>query len=196
MEHRNKAAHEQRYRSRRRDDLDRLMSRSVRSLDPLSVDMHITGADDVETAAWTGAVGKRVQLVELPLLLTISRAAEVLAIRPAKAYQLAHRYEATGCEGLPVIRLGRSVRVPRWALLVLACTGRVVTLSALAAHEWEVRRPLNGRRVTISRRPVGRATGAVPRPRSSGGRPVGRVRRLPGPRRAGSFEPLGVRPLG
>lgn len=72
---------------------------------------------------------------ELPLLLTVEEAAEVLRIGRTLAYSLAHRYEESGgVTGLPVIRLGGCLRVPRWALLELACTGRVVSLSELAAH--------------------------------------------------------------
>ena len=72
---------------------------------------------------------------ELPLLLTVEEAAVVLRIGRTLAYSLAHRYEETGgVTGLPVIRLGNCLRVPRWALLELACTGRVVALSELVAH--------------------------------------------------------------
>ncbi len=44
----------------------------------------------------------------LPVLLTIEEAAQVLRIGRSLAYDLAHRYEATGGqEGLPVLRGGR-----------------------------------------------------------------------------------------
>ncbi len=76
-----------------------------------------------------------VSAAELPLLLTVEEAAVVLRIGRTLAYSLAHRYEERGgLEGLPVIRLGNCLRVPRWALLELACTGRVVALSELAAY--------------------------------------------------------------
>ena len=63
-------------------------------------------------------------------LLTVTEAAAVLGIGRTLAYQLVRQYEAShGREGLPVIRLGASVlRVPRWALMELAHTGRVVSL--------------------------------------------------------------------
>ena len=62
-------------------------------------------------------------------LLTIDEAARVLRIGRSSAYQLAHEYEASGgVAGLPVIRLGGCLRVPRWALLELVLTGRVVRL--------------------------------------------------------------------
>ena len=74
------------------------------------------------------------------MLLTVRQAAEVLGICPAKAYEMAHRYEATGREGLPVIRLDKLYRVPRWPFAVLVLTGRVVSLAELEAHGQQVRR--------------------------------------------------------
>jgi hypothetical protein len=65
----------------------------------------------------------------LPLLLTVEQAAQILCIGRSLAYDLAHRYEASGgLEGLPVLRLGGCLRVPTWALLELVTTGRVVCL--------------------------------------------------------------------
>ena len=62
-------------------------------------------------------------------VLTVEEAAGVLRIGRSLAYQLAREYDATGgVSGLPVIRLGGCLRVPRWALLELACCGRVVRL--------------------------------------------------------------------
>jgi hypothetical protein len=62
-------------------------------------------------------------------LVTIEEAARVLRIGRSLAYQLAHEYEASGgVTDLPVIRLGGCLRVPRWALLELVLTGRVVRL--------------------------------------------------------------------
>lgn len=62
-------------------------------------------------------------------LLTVDEATRVLRIGRSLGYQLVHDYEASGGEsGLPVIRLGGCLRVPRWALLELALTGRVVRL--------------------------------------------------------------------
>jgi Helix-turn-helix domain len=62
-------------------------------------------------------------------LLTVEEAAAVLRIGRSLAYQLAREYEASGgVSGLPVIRIGGCLRVPRWALLELACCGRVVRL--------------------------------------------------------------------
>ena len=79
-------------------------------------------------------VSRLASAAELPLLLTVEEAAGVLRIGRTLAYSLARRYEESGgVTGLPVIRLGGCLRVPRWALLELACCGRVVTLSELVA---------------------------------------------------------------
>jgi excisionase family DNA binding protein len=62
-------------------------------------------------------------------LLTVEEAARVLRIGRSLAYQLAAEYDASGgLGGLPVIRVGGCRRVPRWALVELAMTGRVVRL--------------------------------------------------------------------
>ncbi len=53
----------------------------------------------------------------LPDVLTVEEAATVLRIGRSAAYTLARRYRATGGrEGLPVIVLGRHLRVPRSGL--------------------------------------------------------------------------------
>ena len=53
-------------------------------------------------------------LEELPLVLTVAEAARALRISHTTAYELAHRWMVTGgAEGLPVIQLGRVLRVPR-----------------------------------------------------------------------------------
>ncbi len=68
-------------------------------------------------------------VVDRPLL-TIAEATRVLRIGRSLGYQLAREYLASGgTSGLPVIRLGsQCLRVPRWALMELATTGRVVRL--------------------------------------------------------------------
>jgi hypothetical protein len=69
-------------------------------------------------------------------LMTVTEAAAELRIGRSKAYELARLYLATGGRvGLPVIRVGAaSLRVPRWALLVLIHTGRVVSLTEAAVE--------------------------------------------------------------
>jgi hypothetical protein len=133
------------------------------------------------------------ELAGLPLLLTIRQAARVLDVCPAKAYEMAHRYEATGCEGLPVIRLDKLYRVPRFAFAVLILTGRVVTVVELEVHAQQVLQQL-------SRQPATIATPAVVEPEtvvrssSRGRRDGGRAGRSPGSRRAGSVEQLRLLP--
>jgi excisionase family DNA binding protein len=57
----------------------------------------------------------------VPRFLTVEEAAAVLRIGRTSAYELARRWLATsGREGLPVIRLGRTLRVPQAALERLA----------------------------------------------------------------------------
>ena len=49
-----------------------------------------------------------------PDFLTVEEAAAVLRIGRSKAYELAREYLATdGVSGMPVIRLGKQLRVPR-----------------------------------------------------------------------------------
>jgi hypothetical protein len=53
-------------------------------------------------------------MTELPNFFTVEEAAEIVRIGRTLAYQQAARYEATGgAEGLPVVRIGRLLRVPR-----------------------------------------------------------------------------------
>ena len=50
-------------------------------------------------------------------VLTVEEAARVLRIGRSAAYEQARRYLVSGgAEGLPVLRLGRALRVPRHAL--------------------------------------------------------------------------------
>jgi excisionase family DNA binding protein len=52
-----------------------------------------------------------------PQTLTVEEAAKVLRIGRTAAYALAREWRATnGASGLPVLELGRSLRVPRHAL--------------------------------------------------------------------------------
>jgi hypothetical protein len=65
-----------------------------------------------------------------PPLLTIDEAADVLRIGRSLAYGMAHLYESSdGRDGMPVLRFGSNIRVPRWALAELLTTGRVVRLA-------------------------------------------------------------------
>ena len=63
------------------------------------------------------------------LVLTVEEAAQILRIGRTFAYQQARRYLTTGgVAGIPVVQIGALLRVPRWALLELALTGRLVRL--------------------------------------------------------------------
>lgn len=60
------------------------------------------------------------EAADQPEVLTVEEAAAVLRIGRSAAYALARRYRATGGrEGLPVIELGRNLRVPRVGLVRL-----------------------------------------------------------------------------
>jgi excisionase family DNA binding protein len=58
---------------------------------------------------------------ELPAFLTVEEAAAVLRIGRTSAYQLCQRWlDSSGRVGLPVVRVGRQLRVPRAALARMA----------------------------------------------------------------------------
>ncbi|MGH9026385.1 MAG: helix-turn-helix domain-containing protein [Acidimicrobiia bacterium] len=62
--------------------------------------------------------------MEQPAFVRIEDAARILSISRSSAYELANIWLATeGETGLPVVRLGRSLRVPRAALERLAAIG-------------------------------------------------------------------------
>ena len=63
-------------------------------------------------------------LDELPDFLTVEEAAAVLRIGRTSAYLLCQRWRYSGGDaGLPVVRVGRQLRVPRAALVRLAEAG-------------------------------------------------------------------------
>lgn len=71
-------------------------------------------------------MSQRVMNQSVPDFLTVEEAAQVLRIGRGAAYALARQWRATdGTEGLPVIVLGKSLRVPRAALERL-CGGPLV----------------------------------------------------------------------
>ena len=56
-------------------------------------------------------------MTELPEFLTVEEAADLLRIGRTSAYALAREWRETGGrKGLPVVELGRQLRVPRAAL--------------------------------------------------------------------------------
>ncbi len=68
----------------------------------------------------TREYGMRRALSEYPDLLTVEEAADYLRISRALGYQLARQYRLSdGAAGLPVVQLGRCLRVPRDELALL-----------------------------------------------------------------------------
>jgi hypothetical protein len=66
-------------------------------------------------------------LEELPEFLTVEEAAAVLRIGRTSAYLLCQQWRYSGGEtGLPAVRVGRQLRVPRSALARLAESGSAV----------------------------------------------------------------------
>jgi hypothetical protein len=87
----------------------------------------------------------------------------VLRVGRTLAYALARHYEETGgLEGLPVIRLGNCLRVPRWALLELALNGRTVPLGELMPGGSDARRALDPELTRINQ--LGREADPEPEP--------------------------------
>jgi excisionase family DNA binding protein len=69
-------------------------------------------------------VSRQQSLDELPDVLTVEEAARVLRISRGAAYELARQWRVSGgLHGLPVVVLGRSLRVPRAALRQLLEVG-------------------------------------------------------------------------
>jgi hypothetical protein len=77
----------------------------------------------------------RRSLAEFGDVLTVEEAASVLRISRASAYQAARSWKATGCDGLPVIQIGRRLLVPRPALekLLASVEGTVTDRDGFAA---------------------------------------------------------------
>ena len=64
------------------------------------------------------------RLDQYPELMTVEEAAEYLRVSRALGYQLARQYRISDGEaGLPVVRLGRCLRVPRRQLARLVSSG-------------------------------------------------------------------------
>ena len=65
----------------------------------------------------------------LSIMLTIDEAARVLRIGRSKVYEMAATYTSSGgTQGLPCLRLGDLLRVPKFALHEYVTTGRIVQL--------------------------------------------------------------------
>ena len=93
---------------------------------------------------------------ELPLLLTVDEAAHLLRIGRSKAYEMTKLYETSrGTRGLPVLRLGDLLRVPRFALHEFVTTGRIVQLIPAIEHATDHATP--AKKQSRSRRSTDRA---------------------------------------
>src|SRR3546814_20834486 len=78
---------------------------------PTRPTLHVADETDAASVHSTGPA-------DLPNVLTIDEAAALLRISRNSAYALARRWLATdGAEGLPAVKLGRSLRVPSPTLL-------------------------------------------------------------------------------
>ena len=65
----------------------------------------------------------------MPIMLTVEDASRVLRIGRSKAYEMARQYTASGgTAGLPCLRLGDLLRVPKFALHEYVTTGHIVQL--------------------------------------------------------------------
>ncbi len=66
---------------------------------------------------------------DLPILLKVDEAMRVLRIGRSKAYEMTTLYETSGgTKGLPCLRMGDVLRIPRFALEEFVTTGRIVQL--------------------------------------------------------------------
>jgi hypothetical protein len=72
-------------------------------------------------------------VAHLPLMLTVEQARTVLGIGRSLAYGEVRRYFATGGrEGIPAVRIGSVVRIPRTALVELLASVTVPTSADVA----------------------------------------------------------------
>ena len=66
----------------------------------------------------------------MPLLLKVEEAAAVLRISRSRAYEMTTLYAHTaGTSGLPSLRIGGLLRIPKFALYELATTGHILQLA-------------------------------------------------------------------
>ena len=85
---------------------------------------HAELSDPIHTADKPAPTGGAPPTEGLPDFLTVVEAARLLRIGRTSAYLLAQQWlYSDGCEGLPVVRVGRQLRVPRRALERLAGGG-------------------------------------------------------------------------
>ena len=74
-------------------------------------------------------------VAHLPLMLTVEQARDVLGIGRSLAYGEVRRYLATGGrEGIPAVRIGSAIRVPRAGLVDLMLAAAAPAGSGQALH--------------------------------------------------------------
>jgi hypothetical protein len=80
----------------------------------------------------------------LPILLKVEEAMRVLRIGRSKAYEMTTLYGTSGgTKGLPCLRMGDVLRVPRFALEEYVTTGRIVQLIPAVEHATDPATPIN-----------------------------------------------------
>jgi hypothetical protein len=173
---------------------------AVRSASPPTeaVDRPLRGARARPRRSHAGAsAGDYADAVEEPLLYTVLEAAKQLHIGRTLAYQQAERYLATnGRDGIPAIKIGNCLRVPRPGLLALAFTGRIASPSELESYVHGLLRQSNRPRQIVVRRGrrIRSSAAADGRRPSSTGRSPSRARRTRTGRRTDSAEQLKLLP--
>jgi hypothetical protein len=163
-----------------------------------ATDRPLRGARTRTGRSHAGAsAGMYVDAVEEPLLYTVLEAAKQLHIGRTLAYQQAERYLATnGRDGIPAIKIGNCLRVPRPGLLALAFTGRVASPSELESYVRGLLKQSNRPQRIVVRRGGRVRSGAAAdgrRPSSAGPSPS-RARRSRTGRRTRSAEQLKLLP--
>lgn len=84
---------------------------------------------------------------DLPYMLTVPQAGELVGVGRTTAHKLARLYrESGGAYGIPNVRVGHNLRVPRDELLERIRQGRITPSPAPAADELAPRRRLTVRR--------------------------------------------------
>ena len=139
---------------------------------------------------------ERAEDVEEPLLYTVQQAARKLHIGRTLAYQQAELYLATGgSDGIPTIKIGNCLRIPRPGLLTLAFTGRVVSPAELESYVSDLlNRSNRPARIVVRRATRATSGGAANGASHSADRSPSRARRSLAERRASSAEQLRLLP--
>jgi hypothetical protein len=104
-------------------------------------------------------------VAHLPLMLTVEQARTVLGIGRSLAYAEVRRYLATdGRVGLPAVRIGTALRIPRTALVELLASVTIPMAATLVVPHAVADTPpplLPSSRSRSRRRPPSRATSAT-----------------------------------